>query len=45
MKVLKTTKQFKKDINRLKKQRKNFNKLKIILDVICEGKGLAKVNI
>ena len=40
MKVLKTTKQFKKDISRLKKQRKDFNKLKIILDAICEGKGL-----
>jgi len=40
MKVLKTTKQFKKDINRLKKQRKDFNKLKIILDAICESKDL-----
>jgi mRNA interferase YafQ len=42
MKTLKTTKQFKKDVNRLKKQRKDFNKLRIVLDAICEGQDLEK---
>ena len=40
VRALKTTKQFKKDVNRLKKQRKNFDKLKIVLDAICEEHDL-----
>ncbi len=40
MKTLKTTKQFKKDVNRLKKQGKDINKLKIALDIICEERDL-----
>ena len=40
MKTLQVTKQFKKDVNRLKKQRKDFDKLKFVIDIICEGKAL-----
>ena len=40
MKTLQVTKQFKKDVNRLKKQRKDFDKLKLVIDLICEGKTL-----
>jgi mRNA interferase YafQ len=40
MKTLKTTKQFEKDVNRLKKQRKDFDKLKTVLDIICEDRYL-----
>jgi mRNA interferase YafQ len=40
MKTLKTTKQFKKDVNRLKKQRKDFDKLRTVLDIICEDNYL-----
>lgn len=40
MKAIQTTKQFKKDINKLKKQRKDLNKLKVVLDSICEDKEL-----
>jgi mRNA interferase YafQ len=40
MKTLQVTKQFKKDINRLKKQKKELDKLKPVIDVICDGKEL-----
>jgi len=40
MKTLKVTKQFKKDVNKLKKQGKDFDKLKVVLETICEGKEL-----
>ena len=40
MKTLQVTKQFKKDVNRLKKKRKDFNKLKLVIDAICEGKAI-----
>ncbi len=40
MKTLQVTKQFKKDVNSLKKQRKDFDKLKLVIDAICEGKAL-----
>ncbi len=38
MKTLQVTKQFKKDINKLRKQRKDIDKLKFVIDTICEGK-------
>ena len=40
MKTLQVTKQFKKDVNRLKKQKKDLAKLKLVIDAICEGKNL-----
>jgi len=40
MKILQITKQFKKDINRLKRQRKDIDKLKFVIDTICEGMEL-----
>jgi mRNA interferase YafQ len=40
MKTLQVTKQFKKDVKRLKNQGKDFTKLKVILETICEGKKL-----
>ncbi len=40
MKTLQVTKQFKKDINKFKKQGKDFSKLKDVLDTICAGKKL-----
>jgi len=40
MKRIQVTKQFKKDINRLKKQKKNIDKLKVIIEALCEEKGL-----
>ncbi len=40
MKILQVTKQFKKDVNRLKKQKKEIDKLKLVIDTICEGKEL-----
>ncbi len=40
MKTLQATKQFKKDIKKLRKQGKDFSKPKDILDIICEGKEL-----
>ncbi len=40
MKTLQVTKQFKKDVKRLKKQGENFTKLKIVLETICKGKEL-----
>mgnify|MGYP003960532565 FL=1 len=40
MKTLQVTKQFKKDVRRLKKQGKDFTKLKVVLGTICEGKEL-----
>ena len=40
MKTLQVTKQFKKDIKKIRKQGKDFTKLKNLLDIICEGKEL-----
>jgi len=40
MKHLLVTKQFKKDIKKLKRQGKNLDKLKIVIDKICEGQTL-----
>jgi mRNA interferase YafQ len=40
MKTLQVTKQFKKDMNRIKKQRKDTDKLKMVIDALCDGKGL-----
>ncbi len=40
IKTLQVTKQFKKDIKKLRKQGKDFSKLKDVLDIICEGKEL-----
>ena len=40
MKTLQTTKQLKKDVNKLKRQGKDFNKLNIVLEAICEDKEL-----
>ncbi len=40
MKKLQITKQFKKDIKRLKKQRKDTDKLKTVIDTLCYGKAL-----
>ena len=40
MKTLQVTKQFKKDVSKLKKQGKDFTKLKVALADICEGKEL-----
>ncbi len=40
MKTLQVTKQFKKDVKRLKKQGKDFTKLKVVLETICEGNEL-----
>jgi mRNA interferase YafQ len=40
MKTLQVTKQFKKDVNRLKRQRKDFDKLKVVIEIICEAKEL-----
>ncbi len=37
MKILKTTKQFKQDIDRLKRQGKNCTKLKVVIDSISEN--------
>lgn len=42
MKRLQVTKQFKKDINRLKKQNKDFNKLKLVIEIISRGESLDK---
>ena len=42
MKKPQATKQFKKDIKKLKKQGKNFDKLKIVIDTICNEKKLEK---
>ncbi len=40
MKDLQVTKQFKKDVNRLRKQGKDLNRLKTVIDAVCEGKEL-----
>lgn len=40
MKTLRVTKQFKKDVNRLTKQRKEIQKLKVVIDTICKGETL-----
>ena len=40
MKTLQVTKQFKKDVNRLKKQKKDLDKLKLVIDSICKGNKL-----
>ncbi len=40
MKKLQVTKQFKKDVKKLKKQKKDFDKLKGVIDTICENKKL-----
>ena len=40
MRSVRTTKQFKKDVKRLKKQGKNFEKLKIVINALCEGANL-----
>ncbi len=40
MKTVQTTKQFKKDVKRLKKQGKDFEKLREVVDTLCEGEEL-----
>lgn len=40
MKTVQVTKQFKKDINKLKRQGKEFDKLKYVIDALCEEKKL-----
>ena len=40
MKTVQTTKQFKKDVKRLKKLGKDFEKLREVVDTLCEGEEL-----
>ncbi|SLM32346.1 conserved hypothetical protein [Desulfamplus magnetovallimortis] len=40
MKKIQITKQFKKDIKKIKKQLKDIEKLKCIIDTLCEGGDL-----
>ena len=40
MKILKVTKQFKKETNKLKTKGKKISTLKIVIEAICEGKQL-----
>ncbi len=42
MKLLQVAKQFKKDVKRLKKQGKQLEKLKSIIDTICVGEVLVE---
>ena len=40
MKKLQVTKHFKKDIKRVEKQRKDIDKLKVVIETICDEKEL-----